>query len=66
MKNNIKEFLYELEINAENLKAYNEMIEQQLQDLDGDKVSAEFNNGVLTVVVPTLNKIETKKTIEIE
>lgn len=36
MKNNIKEFLYELEINAENLKAYNEMIEQQLQDLDGD------------------------------
>ena len=36
MKNNIQEFLYDLEINTENLKAYNDMIEQQLQELDGD------------------------------
>lgn len=37
-----------------------------LGDIDSENIHAEFNNGVLTVVVPTLNKIETKKTIEIE
>ena len=37
-----------------------------LGDIDSEHIHAEFNNGVLTVVVPTQSKIETKKTIEIE
>lgn len=36
MDNNIMNFLYDLEINTENLKAYNDMLEQQLQELEGD------------------------------
>lgn len=34
MKNNIKEFLYELEINTENLKAYNDMMQEQLTEIE--------------------------------
>ena len=37
-----------------------------LGDIDSENIHAEFNNGVLKLEVPTLNKIETKKTIEIE
>ena len=37
-----------------------------LQDLDGDKVSAEFNNGVLKIVVPKKDENEEKKYIEIK
>lgn len=37
-----------------------------LQDLDGDKVSAEFNNGVLKIVVPKKDENEDKKYIEIK
>lgn len=36
MDNNIMNFLYDLDINTENLKAYNDMLEQQLQELEGD------------------------------
>lgn len=36
MINKVKESLYDLEINTENLKAYNDMIEEQLQNLEGD------------------------------
>lgn len=37
-----------------------------LGDLDGDKVEAEFQNGMLKVVVPKKEEIETKKVIEIK
>ena len=37
-----------------------------LQDLDGDKVSAEFNNGVLKIVVPKKDENEDKQYIEIK
>ena len=37
-----------------------------LQDLDSDKVSAEFNNGVLKIVVPKKEENDTKKYIEIK
>ena len=37
-----------------------------LQDLDSDKVSAEFNNGVLKIVVPKKDENEDKKYIEIK
>ena len=37
-----------------------------LEDLDNDKVSAEFNNGVLKIVVPKKDEEETKKYIEIK
>lgn len=34
-------------------------------DLDEDKISAEFNNGMLKIVVPKKEKQENKKIIEI-
>ena len=37
-----------------------------LQDLDNEKVSAEFNNGVLKIVVPKKDENENKKYIEIK
>ena len=36
MINEVKETLYDLEINTENLKTYNDMIEEQLQNLESD------------------------------
>lgn len=35
-KDKITEFLYDLEINTENLKAYNDMVQEQMQDIDSD------------------------------
>ena len=37
-----------------------------LQDLDNEKVSASFNNGVLKIVVPKKDENEDKKYIEIK
>ena len=37
-----------------------------LHDLDSDKVNAEFNNGVLKIVVPKKDETEDKKYIEIK
>lgn len=37
-----------------------------LEDLDSEKVSAEFNNGVLKIVVPKKDENEDKKYIEIK
>ena len=37
-----------------------------LQDLDSSKVNAEFNNGVLKIVVPKKDESEEKKYIEIK
>lgn len=34
-------------------------------DIDEDKITADFNNGVLTVVIPKSQKQESKRTIEI-
>lgn len=35
-------------------------------NIDVDKVKAEFKNGILKILVPKLEEIETKKQIEIE
>ncbi len=37
-----------------------------LHDLDSDKVEAEFNNGVLSIIVPKKEETEDKKYIEIK
>ena len=37
-----------------------------LQDLDSEKISAEFNNGVLNIIVPKKDESEDKKYIEIK
>lgn len=37
-----------------------------LEDLDSEKVSAEFNNGVLKIVVPKKDENQDKKYIEIK
>lgn len=37
-----------------------------LQDLDYEKISAEFNNGVLNIIVPKKDESEDKKYIEIK
>ena len=37
-----------------------------LEDLNQDKVSAEFKNGVLKIVVPKKDEVENKKYIEIK
>ena len=37
-----------------------------LQDLDQEKISAEFNNGMLKIVVPKKDENENKKYIEIK
>lgn len=34
-------------------------------DIDEDNIKAEFNNGVLTVIIPKSQKRESKRTIEI-
>lgn len=34
-------------------------------DIDEDAIKAEFNNGMLKVIVPKSEKVETKKVIEI-
>lgn len=36
------------------------------ENIDVDKVKAEFKNGILKILVPKLEEIETKKQIEIE
>lgn len=37
-----------------------------LQDLDSEKINAEFNNGVLKITVPKKEETEDKKFIEIK
>ena len=37
-----------------------------LQDLDSEKIDAEFNNGVLKIIVPKKEEQENKKYIEIK
>ena len=37
-----------------------------LQDLDSEKISAEFNNGVLNIIVPKKDESEDKKYLEIK
>lgn len=46
--------------------SYKNSREFYLGDVEEDKISAEFNNGILKIVVPKKEEIETKKKIEIK
>lgn len=37
-----------------------------LGDIDSNKIKASFKHGILNIVVPKVNEVETKKNIEIE
>jgi len=57
MKNTFKEFLYDLEINTENLKTYTDIIEEQLQEIDEPNKIYAINKAITKEIQEMQTKI---------